>query len=111
MLHSKKESKLEKLCPFSNECAVDLDSSEICRENYEQCKIYQELRKYKRKYLKDTDKRNRLNVLQSGLCPFTDRCSESNFGDEDICKNDYESCRKYKRFKKEDMSKYIERVK
>ena len=45
------------------------------------------------------------------LCPFTERCSESNFGDEEICKNDYDECKKYKRFKKNNMLKYIERVK
>lgn len=46
-----------------------------------------------------------------GLCPFTDRCSESDFGDEEICKNDYETCKRYKRIKKEDASKYLERIK
>ncbi len=45
------------------------------------------------------------------LCPFTERCSESNFGDEEICKNDYETCKRYKRIKKEDASKYLERIK
>lgn len=44
---------LEQLCPFANECAVDYNKSKICREDYINCKIYQELIKFKKEYLKN----------------------------------------------------------
>ena len=43
---------LEQLCPYADRCAVDYTKSETCRE-YINCKIYQELIKYDKKYLKD----------------------------------------------------------
>lgn len=42
---------LEELCNFSDVCAVDYKKSEICRDGFVQCKIYQELIKYKKEYL------------------------------------------------------------
>ncbi len=43
---------LEELCPFANNCMVDYTKSEICQDGYVLCKIYQELIKYDKKYLK-----------------------------------------------------------
>ncbi len=33
------------------------------------------------------------------LCPFAKICAESNYGDEEICRNDYEACKNYSLFK------------
>lgn len=35
------------------------------------------------------------------LCEFADGCSEGGYGDEEICKTDYENCPRYKEFMKE----------
>ena len=51
------------------------------------------------------------NSNLENLCPFAATCSESNFGDEEICESDYETCTKYKRFKKEEALRYINNIK
>jgi len=46
-----KKQRLEDLCPFVDKCAVEPATSEVCTGDYESCKIYQELIKYKEKFL------------------------------------------------------------
>lgn len=40
------------------------------------------------------------------LCPFTEKCAESDHGSEEICRNDYETCKNYRQFKKEETKEY-----
>jgi len=52
------EGQLEELCSFAEVCAVDHTKSENCRGDYRYCRIYQELIKYEKKYLRNKKTRN-----------------------------------------------------
>jgi len=42
------------------------------------------------------------------LCPFAEVCSESNYGNEEICSNDYFDCKLHFKYLKLGIKKYNE---